>query len=131
MAERSKALRSGRSPLLWAWVRIPLLTNQYFFILDSVVPLAQRSWVRSLDGMLLFPNTLINVRMAEWSKAPDSRHSLALLIGSAIENSGPRMRAWVQIPLLTKLFSTIPLLTNCFPPTWLKCFVQSDASVAQ
>ena len=27
MAERSKALRSGRSPLLWAWVRIPLLTS--------------------------------------------------------------------------------------------------------
>jgi hypothetical protein len=27
MAEWSKALRSGRSPLLWAWVRIPLLTN--------------------------------------------------------------------------------------------------------
>ena len=27
MAERSKALRSGRSPLLWAWVRIPLLTD--------------------------------------------------------------------------------------------------------
>ena len=26
MAERSKALRSGRSLLLWAWVRIPLLT---------------------------------------------------------------------------------------------------------
>ncbi|KFD48057.1 hypothetical protein M513_11077 [Trichuris suis] len=26
MAERSKALRSGRSPLLWAWVRIPLLS---------------------------------------------------------------------------------------------------------
>ena len=31
MAERSKALRSGRSPLLWAWVRIPLLTNIYFW----------------------------------------------------------------------------------------------------
>uniref|UniRef100_A0A2H1WEZ5 trypsin n=1 Tax=Spodoptera frugiperda TaxID=7108 RepID=A0A2H1WEZ5_SPOFR len=29
MAERSKALRSGRSPLLWAWVRIPLLTNSF------------------------------------------------------------------------------------------------------
>ena len=29
MAERSKALRSGRSPLLWAWVRIPLLTNVF------------------------------------------------------------------------------------------------------
>ena len=26
MAEWSKALRSGRSPLLWAWVQIPLLT---------------------------------------------------------------------------------------------------------
>ena len=34
MAERSKALRSGRSPLLWAWVRIPLLTN-FFFMLQS------------------------------------------------------------------------------------------------
>ena len=31
MAERSKALRSGRSPLLWAWVRIPLLTLILFF----------------------------------------------------------------------------------------------------
>ena len=41
MAERSKALRSGRSPLLWAWVRIPLLTGKYFLMVDSV-PLAQR-----------------------------------------------------------------------------------------
>ena len=30
MAEWSKALRSGRSPLLRAWVRIPLLTEQPF-----------------------------------------------------------------------------------------------------
>ena len=30
MAEWSKALRSGRSPLLWAWVRIPLLTSIVF-----------------------------------------------------------------------------------------------------
>ena len=30
------------------------------------------------------------VRMAEWSKAPDS-------------SSGPLTRAWVQIPLLTKI----------------------------
>ena len=29
MAERSKALRSGRSPLLWAWLRIPLLTELF------------------------------------------------------------------------------------------------------
>ncbi|KAG2703242.1 hypothetical protein I3760_06G129800 [Carya illinoinensis] len=34
--------------------------------------------------------------MAEWSKAPDS-------------SSGPRERAWVQIPLLTSL-------SNFFPP---------------
>ena len=35
MAERSKALRSGRSPLLWAWVRIPLLTKIYFYFLKE------------------------------------------------------------------------------------------------
>ena len=29
MAEWSKALRSGRSPILWAWVRIPLLTKSF------------------------------------------------------------------------------------------------------
>ena len=29
MAEWSKALRSGRSPLLWAWVQIPLLTINF------------------------------------------------------------------------------------------------------
>ena len=34
MAERSKALRSGRSPLLWAWVRIPLLTKIFFSFSD-------------------------------------------------------------------------------------------------
>lgn len=34
-------------------------------------------------------NTYV-VRMAEWSKAPDS-------------SSGPQLRAWVQIPLLTFL----------------------------
>jgi hypothetical protein len=45
MAERSKALRSGRSPLLWAWVRIPLLTT--VFGAGSVVPtsgIAVTSW---------------------------------------------------------------------------------------
>ena len=30
MAEWSKALRSGRSPLLWAGVRISLLTNPFY-----------------------------------------------------------------------------------------------------
>ena len=41
--------------------------------------------------------------MAERSKAPDSR--LALSVDSrSHENSGPRLRAWVRIPLLTKTF---------------------------
>ena len=37
MAERSKALRSGRSPLLWAWVRIPLLTTIFFWLLHHLI----------------------------------------------------------------------------------------------
>ena len=43
-----------------------------------------------------------NVRMAERSKAPDSR---AILFRSLrAEHSGPRMWAWVRIPLLTITF---------------------------
>ena len=37
MAEWSKALRSGRSPLLWAWVRIPLLTYRFYFVISLVM----------------------------------------------------------------------------------------------
>ena len=39
------------------------------------------------------------VRMAERSKAPDSRGETL----SITEHSGPRMWAWVRIPLLTPL----------------------------
>ena len=35
MAEWSKALRSGRSPLLWARVQIPLLTRKLLSLLDG------------------------------------------------------------------------------------------------
>ena len=45
-----------------------------------------------------FPGSPV-VRVAEWSKAPDS-------------SSGPRMWAWVQIPLLTQTFFSVGL--------WLK-----------
>ena len=45
MAEWSKALRSGRSPLLRAWVQIPLLTN--FFV-----------WFSNLDLILLLNITI-------------------------------------------------------------------------
>ena len=40
--------------------------------------------------------------MAEWSKAPDSRD--ILLVHDEPERSGPRMWAWVRIPLLTICF---------------------------
>ena len=52
---------------------------------------------------------LSSVRMAEWSKAPDSsglkRQTQGISTFSVVGNSGLRMEAWVQIPLLTKNFS--------------------------
>ena len=48
------------------------------------------------------------VRMAEWSKAPDSRVNLHW------ECSGPRMWAWVRIPLLTLRFFFFTFLLLCF-----------------
>ena len=56
MAEWSKALRSGRSPLLWAWVRIPLLTK-YFFQHFRLLQKAKRC------GAILFG---VLVMVAEW-----------------------------------------------------------------
>jgi hypothetical protein len=46
-------------------------------------------------------NKISLVRMAEWSKAPDS-------------SSGPLTRAWVQIPLLTLVIIFIILLFVLF-----------------
>ena len=59
MAEWSKALRSGRSPLLWAWVRIPLLTNS-FVPHKKVIVIARHSF---------YYNQLINSRVAQWKRA--------------------------------------------------------------
>ena len=56
MAERSKALRSGRSPLLWAWVRIPLLTK-YFF--SKIYTLHK---IKPCDDILFGPIVMV----AEW-----------------------------------------------------------------
>ena len=47
MAERSKALRSGRSPLLWAWVRIPLLTK--YFLHSSWLIASERATISIED----------------------------------------------------------------------------------
>ncbi len=58
MAERSKALRSGRSPLLWAWVRIPLLTQRIIFF--ALRPMSQKGEITSqkiiIHFCLEFPN---------------------------------------------------------------------------
>ena len=54
----------------------------------------------------------IYVRMAERSKAPDSRD----ITLSNMEHSGPRMWAWVRIPLLTLLFTD-----TIFPTFFLLC----------
>ena len=51
------------------------------------------------------------VRMAERSKAPDSRVNL-LCKSQQSECSGPRMWAWVRIPLLTNLFQSMRTTLN-------------------
>ena len=48
------------------------------------------------------------VRMAERSKAPDSRAKTL----SNTEHSGPRMWAWVRIPLLTPLLPSSLKVNN-------------------
>ena len=58
MAERSKALRSGRSPLLWAWVRIPLLTKTFL----------PCSWLYCIrNGSKV--DRLADSRVAQWKRA--------------------------------------------------------------
>ena len=67
MAERSKALRSGRSPLLWAWVRIPLLTRVFFPGLSLPSPclfcLDVTSWLREEASTTTYS------RVAQWKRA--------------------------------------------------------------
>ena len=64
-------------------------------------------WTMKLSIIL---RRLSYVRMAEWSKAPDSRFIPFSCLMS--EFSGPRMWAWVRIPLLTQfcpfIFAIVP-----------------------
>ena len=68
------------------------------------------------------------VRMAEWSKAPDS--SVSLPEYGHIEPSGPRMWAWVRIPLLTDNFhGKTTVFQACLQPAdSKKVFVSSEDS---
>ena len=108
--------QSGAVEACWAHnpeVRRSKLRSAKIFVDTLGVPLAQRiaRWTSNPKVLGSIPRwddsfflvQTVNVRMAEWSKAPDSRHCFAPLIESC-ENSGPRMRAWVQIPLLTNQF---------------------------
>ena len=74
----------------------------------------RRLWVQTSPGALfgsqkrflfyhVFQLARRYVRMAEWSKAPDSRTIPFQL--SWWEHSGPQMWAWVRIPLLTAFYS--------------------------
>ncbi|GFU66976.1 hypothetical protein TNCV_4327191 [Trichonephila clavipes] len=72
MAERSKALRSGRSPLVWAWVRIPHLTMYFFQSFFEVKNFMQGK-------------AILRVRMVEWSKALRSGRSPLLWAWSFFE----------------------------------------------
>ncbi len=58
--------------------------------------------------------------MAEWSKAPDSRHVPYSLVGSSDGYSGPRLRAGVQIPFLTDFFASVD-----FNPGMYGIFIRS------
>ena len=56
----------------------------------------------------------INLTLSGWPsglRRQTQGEYLTLMIGSCIENSGPRMRAWVQIPLLTATFLCNPVFT--------------------
>ena len=96
MAERSKALRSGRSPLLWAWVRIPLLTINFssprdircdetqLALIDRFMDIININCISTSFKHGYFSIVYLHhlnlgisvVRMAERSKAPDSREDL-------------------------------------------------------
>ena len=61
MAEWSKALRSGRSPLLWAWVRIPLLTNLFHPMKVAIKV--------TIVSPSVYLNQNTDSRVAQWKRA--------------------------------------------------------------
>ncbi|GBO08250.1 hypothetical protein AVEN_47432-1 [Araneus ventricosus] len=103
MAEQSKepdsrnflVLQQGDEspgPRMWAWVRIPLLKM-------GSIPVPPVGLGVGLGSLSQGIKKLDSNRMAERSKAPDSKNFLLLSQGD--ESSGPRMWARVRIPHLT------------------------------
>ena len=64
------------------------------------------------------------VRMAERSKAPDSRGETL----SISEHSGPRMWAWVRIPLLTPIFLKVVVPFSFYCPAGKFCWMVIDGN---
>ena len=75
MAERSKALRSGRSPLLWAWVRIPLLTWLSHFSSPHYVLLATAAFCHCFVCILLTNNQPIKQPTNQQQTTPSYSYS--------------------------------------------------------
>ncbi len=83
-----------------AWDQIPLLTQAPFELEAFLRPstLYTLLFILPSDQCKSLTSLHWNVRMAEWSKTPDSRRHLLL----SFEVYGLHMEAWVQIPLLTE-----------------------------
>eukprot|EP00794_Sanderia_malayensis_P010143 gene10143-11177_t len=69
MAEWSKALRSGRSPLLWAWVRIPLLTVFLAGLHDASLILEETDRLYPDSGIFLYFKALVHRQRGQLDEA--------------------------------------------------------------
>src|SRR6218665_636306 len=99
MAERSKALRLERSPVLWAWVQIPLLTKFIFCNYDNYC-LQYHAGRSHLSRILKLLKSWIfsSIVVSQDGRAVQGAAPWTL----GLERS-PVLWAWVQIPLLTKI----------------------------
>src|SRR6218665_524233 len=101
MAERSKALRSDRSPVHWAWVQIPLLTKFIFCNYDNYYlkyhagPTHLRIVQYLLKSLILVSIVFCNYDNYCLQYYAGSTHLSRII-------KLPVFWAWVQIPLVTK-----------------------------
>ncbi len=109
MAEQSKAPDSRHCQLLSCWgfwsphggVGSNPTSDTSSFCIGSVfetVNIIHSMFILPSDQCKSLTSLHWNVRMAEWSKAPDS----GVISFSVVEVYGLHMEAWVQIPLLTE-----------------------------
>ena len=128
MAEWSKALRSGRSPLLWAWVRIPLLTKPFWFVLAAAIYCSC-----PVDN---FHPGWPDSRVAQWKRAgPITQRSvdrnyalltfwlwLRFLNWICYKVAWPSgLRRWFKAPVSSEAWVRIPPLPKCFLTNFSKC----------